>query len=273
MAVRSKPKWKRGVRCHHCGKLGHIQKDCYERGERKNYKSNKFQHKSSGKRKSEDGTSIGLVAVHALAADSECESQRNDWIIDSGATCHICCNKTMFDNMESMDEPQVVTLGDGRRIETTKQGTVRLKLKQVDGSYKSGTLHDVLYVPELLYNLLSITKATSLGKTVRFDESTCEILNEVDEVIGLAIKWGSLYDLSCQMNNPHESVNTLTNQSCIKVWHQRYGHLNVTSLRKLANDQLVNGLSCSDVSNGIDLCEVCLQGKIHRSSFPTTGGK
>ena len=111
------------------------------------------QHKSSGKRKSKDGTSIGLVAaVHALAADSERESQRNDWIIDSGATCHICCNKTMFDNMESMDEHQVVTLGDGRRIETTKQGTVQMKLKQVDGSYKSGTLHDVLYVPELSYN-------------------------------------------------------------------------------------------------------------------------
>ena len=108
LAVRSKPKWK-GVCCHHCRKLGHIQKDCYERGERKNYKSNKSQHKSSGKRKGEDGTSIGLVAVHTLAADSERESHGNDWIIDSGATCHICYNKTMFDNMESMDEPQVVT--------------------------------------------------------------------------------------------------------------------------------------------------------------------
>ena len=98
----------------------------------------------------------------------------------------------MFDKTESMDEPQVVILGDGRRIETTKQGTVQMKLKQVDGLYKSGTLHDVLYVPELSYNLLSITKATSLGKTVRFDESTCEILNEVDEVISLAL----LFELS-----------------------------------------------------------------------------
>ena len=75
------------------------------------------------------------------------------------------------------------------------------------------------------------------------------------------------------MNNPHESVNTVTNQSRIKVWYQRYGHLNVTSLRKLANDQLVNSLSCSDVSDEMDLCESYVQGKIHRSSFPTTGGR
>ena len=75
------------------------------------------------------------------------------------------------------------------------------------------------------------------------------------------------------MDSPHESVNTATNQSCIKVWHQHYGHLNVTSLRKLANDQLANGLSCSDVSDEMDLCKSSVQGKIHRSSFPTTGGK
>ena len=83
----------------------------------------------------------------------------------------------MFDRLEDMAVPQVVKLGDGRSIETTKLGTVQLKLKQVNGSHKNGTLHDVIYVPELSYNLLSITKATSLGKTVRFDESTCEILN------------------------------------------------------------------------------------------------
>jgi hypothetical protein len=26
----SKPKWKQGIRCHYCKKIGHMQKDCYE---------------------------------------------------------------------------------------------------------------------------------------------------------------------------------------------------------------------------------------------------
>ena len=208
-----------------------------------------------------------LASAHALAADSD--SQRNNWIIDSGATCHICCNKTMFDKIEDMDTLHVVTLGDRRSIETHKQGTVKLKLKQSDGSYRSGTLHDVLYVPELSYNLLSIAKATSLGKIIRFDESTCKILNKAEEVIGVATKYGSLDYLSCQINTPQQTinVNTVKNNSSVMVWHHRYGHLNVTSLRKLANEHLVKGLSHSDVSDEMALCESCVQVRSTKAHF------
>ena len=62
----------------------------------------------------------------------------------------------------------------------------------------------------------------------------------------------------------------MKNHSRITVWHHCYGHLNVTSLRKLANEQLVKGLSRSDVSDEMALCESCVQGKIHRSPFPTS---
>ena len=68
-----------------------------------------------------------------------------------------------------------------------------MKLEQADGSYRTGTLHDALYVPELAYNLLSIAKTTSLDKTARFDQFTCEILNKDEEVIGTAVKIGSHY--------------------------------------------------------------------------------
>ena len=172
-----------------------------------------------------------------------------------------------------MDTPQVVTLGDGRSIETTRRGTVQLKLKQHDGTHKSGTLHDVLYVPELPYNLLSIAKVTEFGKTARFDKSTCEIINEDEDVVGSATKCGSLYYLNYQMINPLQRINTVKERSCINVWHHRYGHLSITSLKKLANEKLVNGLSCDDVSDEMEFCESCVQGKIHRTPFPTAGGK
>ena len=177
----------------------------------------------------------------------------------------------MFDKLEDQNTPQIVTLGDGRSIETSKQGTVQLKLKQLDRLYKDGTLHDVLYVPELSYHLLSILKATSYGMIIRLDKSICEILDEDNEVVGLATKLGSLYCLSCEIADLQKIVNTVKHQSRIKVWHQRYGHLNVSSLRKSANDQLVKGVSSSDVSDEMELYKSCAQGKLHRSPFPTTG--
>ena len=39
-----------------------------------------------------------MVLVYALAADGELG---NNWIIDVGATCHICCNHAMFDEYTS----------------------------------------------------------------------------------------------------------------------------------------------------------------------------
>lgn len=160
-ALTIKSKEKR-IRCYYCGKLGHMQKDCYKKDpSRKNDgKRRPSKHdKSNGKKP--DETSIGLVvSVHALAADNKDETQK--WIIDSGATCHICGNGAMFDSMEDLNVPQIVTLGDGRNIQATKQGTIGVMLKQPDGSHRHATLHSVLYVPQLAYNLLSVTRITEL---------------------------------------------------------------------------------------------------------------
>ena len=259
------------MRCHYCKKIGHMQKDCYERARNEKSRHPQKKGKKSG---SEGDNSIGLLATHTLAAAASDNktNNRNCWIIDSGATCHISCNKTMFDKIESMSEPQIVTLGDGSSIETSERGTVKLKLKQVDGTYKDCTLYDVLYVPELSYNLLSITKATELGKTVKFDKSTCVIISNGD-IVGSATKTGSLYYLNCQMISSHQRVNTVKEGESAKVWHQRFGHLNVSSLKQLASKQMVTGLSYADVANDMEMCEPCIQGKHHRSPFPATGGK
>ncbi len=74
------------------------------------------------------------------------------------------------------------------------------------------------------------------------------------------------------MNNETVHVNTVKPNKT-SVWHHRYGHLNVNSLRELAKEQLVKGLKDCDLSVEMDLCESCIQGKIHRKSFPKTGSR
>ena len=42
-----------------------------------------------------------------------------------------------------------------------------------NGKVKTCTLHDVLYVPEISYNLVSVAKASQKGKIVKFTKSAC----------------------------------------------------------------------------------------------------
>ena len=71
---KTKSKSKRpGIRCHYCHKLGHMQKDCYERKLKLPRKGDKVGEKHSAKRKSESCNSIGLlVATHALSTGCLC---------------------------------------------------------------------------------------------------------------------------------------------------------------------------------------------------------
>ena len=128
---------------------------------------------------------------------------------------------------------------------------------------------EVLYIPSLAYNLLSVPKATEAGKTVTFGETQGEIVDEEGEVVAIATKTGSLYYLNCEpMNN--QQINSVTDQASKNLWNRRYGHLGERNLSKLKNDGLVNEFYY-DATQEINLCESCLSGKMHRRSFPSDG--
>jgi hypothetical protein len=56
-----------------------------------------------------------------------------------------------------------VTLGDGKVLNVAGQGIAYLKMKLSAGSMRRCKLLDVLYVPGLAYNLLSVSKAAESG--------------------------------------------------------------------------------------------------------------
>ena len=266
---------RQSIRCHYCKRLGHMQRDCRDKLEAERRKGdvvvsvgNKKPGGAHMKSKShKNGASVGLIATHALLANGQDNSEK--WILDSGATCHICCNQQLFDELE-VKSSQDVTLGDSRVIKSAGSGTVKVKLTQRDGSYRDCTLHDVLYVPDLSFNLLSIAKATEYRKVLTFNESTCNIISEGD-VVGSATKNGNLYYLDC--SSFKQRVNTAKTRTGVNVWHQRYGHLGISSLKKLAKDELVSGMSSGDLSDEVELCESCIKGKLHRTPFPSTSGR
>ena len=254
----------RGPQCHYCKKYGHIQKNCTKRIKAEEEKAKQGESETVGG-KSPKGKKVGLITRHVLGV----REPAHDWIVDSGATCHVCNSKELFEDFNPLSEPQKVALGDGRTLEAIGTGAVEVKLELPGGESKIGRLNKVLYVPTLAYNLLSVAKATEAGKTVTFGETQGEVIDGEGEVVAAMSKAGNLYYLKCKPLK-NERINSASHQSKENLWHRRFGHLGERSLCTLKKDGLVNRLDY-DVSKEIDFCESCMSGKIHRSSFPKSG--
>jgi hypothetical protein len=208
----------RGPQCHYCKKYGHIQRNCTKR-----IKAEEEKAKQGGK--SPQGKKVGLVTRHVLGV----REPAHDWIVDSGATCHICNSKELFEDFHPLSEPQKVALGDGCTLEAIGTGVVEVKLELPGGESKIGRLNEVLYVPTLAYNLLSVAKATEAGKTVTFGETEGKVIDGEGEVVAAVSKAGNLYYLKCKPLK-NERINSASHQSKENLWHRRFGHLGKRSL-------------------------------------------
>ena len=79
------------------------------------------------------------------------------WVVDSGATRHICANRNAFSSYSSVgDGEEQIYLGDSRTTSVLGKGKVLLKLT----SGKTLALSDVLHVLSIRVNLISV----ALGK-------------------------------------------------------------------------------------------------------------
>lgn len=181
MKQESKPK------CHFCKKPGHFKRDCWKfaaHQRRQEKEKSESRTRQSASKAATRPTSISsddealLIVGHALSVAS-----KGNWIIDSGATSHMCNNKEQFNELNPLDKPVQVSLGDGHVLDATHEGTVALEMLLPNGSTKNVKLKNTLYVPKLSYSLLSVSRASKSGMTTKFSKTGCEILNQKDEVI------------------------------------------------------------------------------------------
>ena len=104
------------------------------------------------------------------------------WIIDSGATSHMCCIKEQISDYETLKDEEDVSLGDGFPLKAIGKGTVKLVVKVPGGTQKCSLT--VLFVPDLSFNLFSIKKACLGGdKVAIFHDKTFELRRLSDDKV------------------------------------------------------------------------------------------
>ena len=180
------------------------------------------------------------------------------WIIDSGATSHICHDRSRFTDYVLLSKPEVVSLGDGHKQQAVGRGTVTLQIV-VSGKVKKYILNNVLHVPKLKFNLISVSKVTSDSKQIVFSDEVCQIIDASGSIVAEGQQEGDLYVLRLK-DMPQMLASVASVSHDMELWHRRYGHLGVQSINKLIKGDMVDGLNCKP-TDIIPVCEPCVEGK------------
>jgi hypothetical protein len=159
----------------------------------------------------------------------------NTFIADSGATCHM---RVSLEGMFNL-KPYVtnIMVGNNEAMSSFSMGNYNGLVLKPDGFTMDLTLKDVLYIPKLMVNLFSLTKAletigvqlSSKGHLVSLKIGTHEIL--FDKVF----KHGSgrLLRIDIHPNPNHIAATAQTLD--INTVHNMFGHLNSQVLAATAS--------------------------------------
>jgi hypothetical protein len=98
----SQNKKKKGA-CFHCGKPRHFKRDCRLR------------------KKEKESNNAPRENFAAMIFEANVLEDTSSWWIDSGATRHVCNNKTLFKKMESMDDGTVLYMGNSASIKVQEK--------------------------------------------------------------------------------------------------------------------------------------------------------
>ena len=206
-----------------------------------------------------NGDDIALVTCNSDSSPSD----NDEWYIDSAASVHMTFDEEgMTDFVPTSRD---VFLGDDFTLPATGTGNMRVPIYDASRGVRHLKLHEVLYVPGLKKNLLSVPAMTKMGAEVLFDNEKCTVSKDGQDII-IGHKVGDkLYKVN---NKPEYATLSLSKPASIELWHQRLCHLNYNSIERLSTGEIATGISCSLNGETSDGCEPCVMGKMHKLPFP-----
>ena len=186
--------------CFYCGETGHIKRFCEKWIEKTENENKKNRSPAVANFCQRNKSSI----VDSESSDDECialvsevsKENKDKWIVDSAASRHMCNDRKQFKDLKRLDKGKEIRVGDGSLVRANFEGTIKLRIRAIN-QVRKFKLRKVLFVPELKYNLLSVSQASESGKNVHFDKNGAQIKDVTSqETVGTATKDGKIYYLN-----------------------------------------------------------------------------
>lgn len=180
--------------CHFCKKTGHVKRECTAF---KAHKEKKEQAKCAvdDTNKAEEKAEICLLVQEKNEACLKATVGNNGWIVDSGATSHMANDMSAFISMDPKRKGNVRLADEKNLVSINGIGDISLKCDLPSKIKNSLEASDVLYVPSLSSNLLSVKKLAKDGYKLIFENNTCHILKN-EQLRAIATLNPELYELN-----------------------------------------------------------------------------
>ncbi|CAI5465814.1 unnamed protein product [Closterium sp. Yama58-4] len=226
--------------CRFCKKTGHWWRECP-------VKPANWKPSSDDNRRAHVATCDNNDREFVFVASGTSVGGVDAWILDTGATQHMTACATLLNNVTTEAPVKRVMFGNRDTLDVTGQGDLRL---MVDGGPL--TIKNVLVVPGLGANLLSVSQLTRMGMRVNI-EGTMMALSAADGVhIGTARQTGGLFMLDALPSVA--TAQAATSTTTLKTWHNRFGHLHYDAIQAMATKGIVNGLEFVRSSGDDEKC-------------------
>lgn len=178
------------------------------------------------------------------------------WIIDLGMTSHMVNDKKCLTDLKKEKSTVGVAKVD-ESMTSMERGSV---------ISETCILKDVMYVPELSTNLLSVSTITRNGGEVLFTENEVIVKKEDKEVMRGSIGRNGLYEVNLSTDIEESSHKALKTESA-ENWHRRLGHLSVDGMRSLVHKSKGLNITEKMLKRMETTCETCLKAKQTRLPF------
>ncbi|CAA7017709.1 unnamed protein product [Microthlaspi erraticum] len=199
-------------RCQFCGVTGHSARRCPQL------------HQTVGPFASPPPMSAPWQPRAQLAA---VPYNASNWVMDSGATHHLTTDLNNLALHQPYNGGEEVTIANGTGLNISHIGSSSLSTPT-----RSLMLHDVLYVPDLKRNLISVYRMYNNNKvSVEFFPTSFQVK---DLRTGVRLLQGKTKDelYEWPVTNPISNFASPTSKTDTTSWHNRLGHPSLSVLQK-----------------------------------------
>ena len=171
-----------------------------------------------------------------ISKDSHTPDDFSYFIIDSGASAHMCHDRSYYTSYQKLDHPKHIWIADDCTIDAVGIGNIKIRT-QLHGQSTSSIIKGVLHLPELSMSLLSTAKLADAGVGTNTTPKHIDLIDiRTGRLMDRAYRFRNLYKLKVKITHPDEARLTQTHppsKVSLALWHRRLGHISEDTIQKM----------------------------------------